>query len=341
MEKRTTLKDVAARAGVTTATVSYVLNKKKPISEETCCRVLKAVDELEYIPNLAARSLAKKGSGLIGVVIPQTEKGGYLMLHNTFYSEILGSIEFSARNQGYHVLISATDVDEAYFTLAKERNLDGIIVIGMYRNEFYDQMKKSKIPVVLIDSYCEDYYFHNIRIDDAYGSYLATEYMIENGHREIAFFSGQIRENGVMKKRLLGYEQALSRYKLPFRSKNIIEGRVDYDSGVKMAYSVINRKSEVTGIVAAADVLAIGAMKGFADHGYQVPEDISMVGFDDSEIAGYLVPGLTTVRQDIRKKGERAFALLLKNIQDLALTKREEILPVYLVIRGSVKNMTE
>jgi len=116
------------------------------------------------------------------------------MFQNSFYSEILGSIEYYARLSGYHILISATDANESYLTLAKKRNLDGIIVIGMYPDEFYQQMKKTQIPIVLIDSYCGDHYYHSIRIDDAYGSYLAAKYVLSRGHREIAFFCGQIKD---------------------------------------------------------------------------------------------------------------------------------------------------
>lgn len=133
--------------------------------------------------------------------------------------------------QGYHILISATDANESYLTLAKQRNLDGIIVIGMYPDEFYQEMKKTQIPIVLIDSYCNDHYYHNIRIDDAYGSYLATRYMLENGHSHIAFLTGQMKENGVMKKRLLGYQQALQEFSVPYRKEYVFEGQIEYSSG--------------------------------------------------------------------------------------------------------------
>jgi len=159
---RATLKDVAQRAGVSSATVSYVLNGKQSVSEKTKQRVLEAVRQLDYVPDLNARGLSMRDSKLIGVVVPQTEPGEHLMFQNTFYSEVLGSIEYYARQNGYHILISATDA-----------------------NESYQQMKESQIPIVLIDSYCNDYYYHNIRIDNAYGSYLATRYILQNGHREI------------------------------------------------------------------------------------------------------------------------------------------------------------
>lgn len=335
--ERPTLKDVAQRAGVTTATVSYALSGKRPISEQTKQRIMEAIAELDYVPDLNARGLSMRDSKLIGIVVPQTEPGERLMFQNSFYSEILGSIEYYARQEGYHILISATDANESYLTLAKKRNLDGIIVIGMYPDAFYQQMKKTQIPIVLIDSYCNDHYYHNIRIDDAYGSYLATRHMLDNGHEHIAFFVGQMKENGVMKKRLLGYQQALEESGIPFRREYVFEGQIDYNSGIDLAKELIASGLPATGIVAAADILAIGAMKGLYEAGKRVPDNYSIVGFDDVEISQYLTPGLTTVRQQISLKGQKAVELLLKHIEDPTLPKQEEILPLQLVVRGSVK----
>lgn len=336
---RATLKDVAQLAGVSTATVSYALSGKRMISEETKQRINRAIAQLDYVPDLNARSLSMRDSKLIGVVVPQTEPGDRLMFQNSFYSEALGSIEYCARQHGYHILISATDANESYLTLAKQRNLDGIIVIGMYPDEFYQQMKKTQIPIVLIDSYCNDHYYNNIRIDDAYGSYMATKHVLDCGHRETVFFVGQLKENGVMKKRLAGYRQALEEYGMPYREENVFEGQIDYESGVRMAAKLAASNLPATAVVAAADILAIGAIKGFYDAGLRVPEDISIIGFDDLEISQYLAPGLTTVRQQISMKGQRAVELLLEHIADPSLSKQEEILPLKLIERGSVKKL--
>lgn len=340
MERRATLRDVAEKAGVTTATVSYILNDKKPFPDETRQRVMSAIAELGYIPNLSARTLTQRSSKLIGIVVPQTE-GSRLMFQNDFYSEILGSIEFHARQSGYHIIISATDANESYLRLARERNLDGIIVIGMYPDEFYQQMKKSQIPIVLVDSYCNDHYYHNIRIDDAYGSYLATRHVLSKGHKNVAFFCGQLKENGVMKKRLTGYKDALLEYGIGFDQRYVFEGKIDYTSGIAAAGRLIASRLPATAVVAAADILAIGAMKGFYEKGVRVPDDISVMGFDDLEISQYLTPGLTTVRQEISQKGEKAVKLLIDNINEPNLTKQEQILPVKLVERGSVKRIGE
>ena len=336
---RPTLKDVAGLAGVSSATVSYVLNGKRTISDETKSRVYSAIEKLDYVPDLNARSLSMRDSKLIGVVVPQTEPGERLMFQNSFYSEALGSIEYYARQKGYHILISATDANESYLTLAKKRNLDGIIVIGMYPDEFYQQMKQSHIPIVLIDSYTNDHYYHNVRIDDAYGSYLATKHMLECGHRDIAFFAGQLKENGVMKKRLVGYRQALEEFDVPFRENLVFEDQIDYESGIALAKKLLASGVKATGIIAAADILAIGAMKGLYDAGCRVPDDYSVIGFDDLEISKYLTPGLTTVKQQISLKGQRAVELLLRHIEEPNLPKAEEILPLELIERGSVRKV--
>ncbi len=340
LKQQATLKDVAKMAGVSEATVSYVFNGKKKISEATKQRVDSAIKELDYVPNLSARSLAAKSSKLIGVVIPQTEAGSTLMLENEFYAEILGSIEFFARKEGYHIIVSATDFDGNYNNLAKTRNLDGIIVIGMYPNEFFKQMNKVEVPIILIDSYCSDYYFHNIRIDDAYGSFLATKHIIDNGHKNIAFFCGEIKENGVMKKRLLGYKKALSDAGLKYNESLIFEGTIDHESGITLAHKLKESAKKATAVVCAADVLAIGAIKGFFEQGMSVPGDISIIGFDDLKIAQYLTPGLSTIKQEISLKGEKAVEVLMENLKDKELARQEIVLPVSVVSRGSVKNIT-
>ena len=292
---KSTIKDVANKVGVSVATVSYVLNGKKKISEDTKKKIYEAIEELNYVPNINAQGLNSHSSRLIGVVVPQTENGDKLMFQNAFYGEVLGSIEYWARQKGYHVIVSATDTNESYLKLAKQRNLDGIIVIGMYPDEFYKELKKTDIPIVLIDSYCNDFYYHSIRIDDAYGSYLATKYLLENGHSEIAFFVGQVKDNGVMKKRLLGYKQALEQFGVEYNEKYIFEGQIDYDSGIKLADKLVNSKLSITAIVCAADILAIGVMSELYKLGVKVPDDISIVGFDDLETSKYLTPALTTI----------------------------------------------
>ena len=341
MEKRATLRDVASLAGVSVATASYVLNGKKAISEATIAKVHAAIQKLDYVPDLSARGLTIKDTRLIGIVVPQTEPGSRLMFQNGFYGEILGSIEYHARIKGYHVIISATDVNESYMKLVRERNLDGVIVIGTYPNDFFEELDKLKIPVVLIDSYCSTYDFVNVRIDDTQGSYLATKYILDKGHRKVAFFTGCLKEEGVMQKRYLGVQKAMAEFQIQYPQEYIFEGEVDYDSGIYLAKEMLARQLGITAIVASADILAIGAMKGLSEAGVKVPEDISIIGFDDLEIAKYLVPGLTTVKQRISAKGEEAVNLLVTGMNQEELPGQDVILPVHVVERDSVIENTK
>ena len=288
MKQRATIKDVAKEANVSSATISYVLNGKESISEETKARVYEAMRKLNYIPNLSARELANNTSKLIGVVIPQTEPGSTLLFNNNFYSEIMSSIEYHARINGYHVLISATDANESYFKLAKQRNLDGIIIIGAYPDQFYSDVKKTQIPIVLIDSYFDDHYFHSIQINDRYGGYIATKHLLEKGHRRIGIFTGRIKEGGVVKKRFDGYVDALKEYGLSVHTDDIFEGTVDFESRLKLAEKLASAKTDITALFCIADILAIGAMKGIHNKGIKIPDDISIIGFDDLVISQYV-----------------------------------------------------
>ena len=340
MKEKATIRDVAAAAGVSAATVSYVLNGKKKVSEQTKNAVLDVIRQMEYVPDLNARGLSLKDTKLIGVVVPQTEPGSTLMFRNNFYSEILGSIEFHARQNGYHVLISATDVTEDYLDLIRERNLDGVIIIGTYQNKFLSQLKQLDVPVVLVDSYCKYDWFHAIRIDDEKSSYLATKYVLDAGHRRVALVSGILHENGVMKKRFSGYQRALADYGIPYREEYLFEGNVDYDSGVSIAERISREKVDVTAVVAAADIFAIGLMKGFYEEGIRVPEDISIIGFDDMPLCDMMVPSLSTMRVRKQELGAAAIARLMDRIADNKKEYLKISMSTQLIKRESVSVLT-
>ena len=148
--KRISIKDVAKEAGVSTSTVSYVLNSTptETISEETSKRVMAAVQKLGYVPNLNARSLSSSRSNLIGVLIPQTEPGKEFMFSNPFYGDLLSSIEYTARQHGYHLLLSGTKEDQNYLNIAQNRGLDGIIIVGTYPGENLNALKKLGVPII-------------------------------------------------------------------------------------------------------------------------------------------------------------------------------------------------
>lgn len=337
--KRVSIKDVAQMAGVSTTTVSYVLNQtaSQTISAETIQRVHDAVAQLNYVPNLNARSLSSRKSNLIGVVIPQTEPGKELMFANPFYGELLSSIEYTARKNGYHLLLSGPEPNQSYINIARNRSVDGIIIVGAYPTHSLDELHQLSVPVVLIDTYVKDPVFHTIGIDDRLGGELATRYLIQRGHRHIAFIAGSVSEQGVMQKRFLGYMDALSKAGLPMNERQLYLGNVAFDYAQGVADEMVRRGSLETAAFAAADILGVGLLKGLRRLGRRVPEDVSIIGFDDINLAQLSDPSLTTMHQDIPGKGSAAVQMIVDAIGGKE-GKQEAILPLHMVERDSVRD---
>lgn len=330
-----TIKDIAKETGLSIATVSYVLNGKDNVLKETKQKVLDAAERLGYVRNYSARSLVMRASNLIGVVIPQTEPGKVMVFENPFYSEILSSIEYHARKIGYHIIVSGTDVDEQYFQLAKERNLDGIIIVGVYSDAFYSGIKNARIPVVLIDSYIEGTPFHSVRLNDEESAYQAVTYLIGKGHRDIAILSGKLKDGGVCEKRFQGYKRALGEAGIPALSERILAGNTDFESGMMLAEKML-RTTKVSAVFCSADILALGAVKKLTEQNIRIPGDISVMGFDNLSIARYCYPGLTTVGQDVFEKGKKAVRLIENSICNKLDKPMEIILETQIVERESV-----
>lgn len=336
MKKRINMKDIAKEANVSVATVSYVINKRpdQKILKETVTRIETAIDKLGYVPNLAARSLVDNKSKLIGVVIPQTEAGKQFMFYNPFYGELLSSIEYNCRIEGYHVLISGTDINESYLEIAKKRSLDGIIIVGMHKQSYYKDLIDCQIPIVLIDSYCKELPFKSISLKDRYGAKVATNYLISKGHREIGFATGTLTKEGVTRERYLGYLDALKENNIELNKDFIYEGTVSNKYGQALSAEICKVNDRPTAIFASADVIAIGLINGLKKHGMVLPRDMSIIGFDDTWLAKTCDPQLATIKQDVAKKGEVALKLLLskdeedecKNIVlDIELVERESV----------------
>lgn len=338
--KRINMKDIAKEANVSVATVSYVLNKRKDqtIAEATIKRVENAAKKLGYVPNMAAKALVANRSYLIGVVIPQTEPGKQFMFSNPFYSELLSSIEYNARIKGYHVLISGTDIDQSYLEIAKKRSLDGIIIVGMHPDDYYESLKNSSIPIVLVDSYCTDSSFKSISIKDRESAKLATQYLIDKGHRKIGFASGVISDNGVTYERFLGYRDALIENEIEINENYIYSGTVSQEYGKELGIKIAQQNQRPTAVFASADIIAFGLINGLKKENLRIPNDISVMGFDDTWIANDCDPLLTTIKQDVFEKGEKAVELLLNKEND---SIENIVLDIELVERESVANLKE
>lgn len=336
--KRTSIKDVAREAGVSTTTVSYVLNQKpsETISPETTQRVWEAVQKLNYVPNLNARSLSSKRTNLIGVVIPQTEPGKEFMFANPFYGELLSALEYTARMHGYHLLLSGPETNQSYMQIARNRGVDGIVIVGSYPSQSLDELHQLSVPVVLVDTYVKDPVFHTVGIDDRMGGRMATQYLLERGHRKIAFVSGSVSEYGVNQKRYQGYLDALRQAGIEADESWLYLRTVEFESGKRAAEALFQRNTGITAAFVTADILGLGLIKGLHKLGMRVPDDFSVIGFDDVSLAEMCEPSLTTVRQDIAAKGKQAVEIILEALEGEP-QKQEHILPISMAERDSVR----
>lgn len=337
MTKRVTIADVAKEAKVSVTTTSYVLNRKPDarISKETAERVCAAAKRLQYVPRISARTMINSKSKLIGVIIPQTGSRNTLMFSNPFYGEFLSAVEYAIREKGYHLLLSGTGANQDYSTIAQMRELDGIIILGTYPCDFLDEIKQTGIPVVLVDAYVDDYYFHTVGNNDRYGGYIATKYLVEKGHRQIGFVSERLRERGVHEQRFRGYCDALKEAGIPLNKDYLYVGDVSYESCYKLATEIAERANGETAVFVTADIMAMGLINGLTALGWSIPDDLSVMGFDDVPLATMCLPSITTVHQDITAKGAAAAEVVIEAVD--GITKRDIILPLHVVERDSVK----
>lgn len=332
---KVTIKDIAKYAKVSATTVSNVINgHHKKVSADTIAKINQAIDDLNYVPDFSARSLVSRRSKMIGVIIPQTEEHKQFVLENPFYSELVSGIESTLRENGYYMMLTGVDKDTTYLDVLANWNLDAIILLGIYKEGLYEQLKKVKVPVLLIDSYINDDYFYNIRIDDELGGYMATKYLIEQGHQDIALITGEIRESGVSSKRYKGYLRALNEAGLA--EGHIIENSVSYDCGYEATDKIIDSKASA--VFCTADLIAAGLVAGLHGGGYSVPNDVSVIGFDNLSISKMLYPALTTVNQNIVGKGQLAAQSIIDILKNGEHTvEKTQTMPMDIVVRGSVK----
>ena len=270
-----------------------------------------------YVPSTSARTMINRKSQLIGVIIPQTGSTSIMDFRNPFYAEVLSGIEHLARDGGYHILISVTGPNQDYSNVAQMRQLDAIIIIGTYPSKLLEDIKQTGIPVVLVDAYVEDVAFHQVRTDDRQGAYLATEHLLKLGHRSIAFVAEAIRFPGVFEQRYLGYCDALKAWGLLPDDSLRYACNVSYHDSINLAREIAEKGSAAKAFFAAADVMALGMIHGFLSCGIRIPEDYSVMGFDDTILAQMCRPQISTGRQNIPLKGETAAQVAIKAMQGI------------------------
>lgn len=334
-----TIKDIAREAGVSYTTVSNVIHGKTDhVSPQTIETINGIIERSGYVPNMSARSLVNNSSKVVGFINHLLPGAGGGFVADPFHSAFIGSVEEVLRENGYYLMLRTVSSSEELLKFLRNWNLDGMFFTGLFEDSFFSTLTEINVPVVLIDSYIKHSKVQNVGLEDYRGGYIATKHLLENGHRNIVFASAPIRSGGVVEERLLGYRQALSEYGVPFRKDYICEQEFDVSSGIALGKQIA-AKSEVTAIFATADILAAGIMAGLHESGKRIPEDISVIGFDDINICRLITPQLTTIHQNPAEKGRVAVEFMIKRLQNEPIERNEIILPVSLVERDSVKKI--
>lgn len=318
-----TRNDVAKKAGVSPAVVSYVLSPgQRPVSEKARARVLAAVKELGYRPDGLARSLKVGRTKTLGLVLPDAS--------NPFFAELARAIEDAAYMRGYAVMVcnSADDLERehAYIRSLAERRIDGLILISATMEQDLSDFTTLAIPIVALDRSPDDSPVSTIRSDNEEGAYVGTRHLLEHGHRDIAFIGGP--ESLVADERRHGWQRALRE----FERRPGTESRAAFSfEGGRAASSTLLALPRPDGVLVSSDIQAIGLISGLDRAGLSVPRDMALVSIDGTTAGEYSVPGLTSIAQPVAQMGAIAVAHLIddpREIIHLALGNR-------LIVRGS------
>lgn len=329
------IKDVAKKAGVSVTTVSRVLNGEKYVKDDLKAKVKRAIDELGYAPSHIARSLVRKKTNLIGVIVPD--------LTSSFYSTILSSIEETASLNDYNLLvcniIEDTDKELKYLNVFKEMRVDGIIIMHEKLSEdIRSFINKLDIPVIFSSVRPLDHKFVSVIIDDYEAAYDATRYLIELGHERIAFIGGDMRDITSGQNRYVGYRNALKDQRVRIVNDYIRFGDYKTQSGYNLMKELLACEPRPTALFAVSDDMAVGAMNCIHDHQLKVPDDISIIGFDGSQLTELVRPRLSSMEQPIQDMGKITVDTLIELISDPTYSPREDlILGHKLVVRDSCK----
>ncbi|MGB5489113.1 MAG: LacI family DNA-binding transcriptional regulator [Lysobacterales bacterium] len=329
-----TIYEVSKLAGVSLATVSRVMNNSGKVTPKTRDKVLAAIEELGYRPNSMAQSLASKRSNSIGILIPE--------LYGPFFGIMLSSVEAELRNAGKRVIITAGHSDEA-----KERDCiefllgsscDALILhVYSVPHEYLVKLNKGPVPIIMLHSYLPEMADNCINLDNEHGGYIATKALLDRGHKKLAYISGPHWKIDSFK-RLAGHRRALKEFGLEFDEKLVIQGDFEEASGREAMRQLLRTGIPFTGVVCANDEMAAGAMDTARKQGLTIPDDISVIGYDNVYFTDYLHPKLSSIGCRISEMGQMAARCVLKNAYGQTDLKIQNNFKPRLVMRDSVKS---
>lgn len=330
------IKDVAKKANVSTATVSHVINGTRYVSETTKIKVLQAMKELDYQPNLMAKSLRSRKSKIIGLIVPMLSSD----TSNFFFMSIANGIENVLKEHGYNLILSnshenlQTELEQ--IKVFNSQLIDGLIIAPTAKSyNHYKEVMVKDYPVVFIDRKPSDYSGDFVLADSYKGANEAVKHMIEKGHKRISFVTGHL---GITTSddRLTGYKEALVENNIEIDPNLIIEGGPSFEEGYRITKQLVE-ESRTTALFIANNMMTLGALRYLNKHNIKIPDEIAVVGFDDYEWMRIISPPLSVVKQPSYKIGEHAVRILLNRINDGVDIEHEHvILPTRFVSRDSV-----
>ncbi len=326
-----TIKDVAKTAGVSTTTVSHVINKTRFVSEKLRERVNQAITELNYQPYGLARSLRKKQSGAIGIVIPDNA--------NPFFAEVVRGVEDTCFDNGYSVFLCNSDGEPTkernYLNLLVEKGVDGLVLVSTGDDrEAMRLLENREIPKVIVDREISGLHMDSVLVNNKQGGYDAAKHLMELGHRNIGCITGpsNVTPSGL---RIKGFRKALEESGLRLDERMVVTGDFKSEGGREGFKKLMRGAVVPTAIFACNDMMAIGALNAARELGVTVPERVSLVGFDDIALASLVIPNLTTVAQPKYELGETGAELLLKRIDDRERPETGIVLETRLIKRDT------
>ena len=334
-----TLKDVARKANVSISTVSRVINKEPLVKEKTRERVEEAIAELNYLPNRVAQRLrsANMKNKLIGLVLPD--------IQNPFYVDVVRGVEEAAYQQNFSVMIGNFDQDEKkekiFLDILQSESIDGLTVApSRGRDQHIKQVIENGYPVVCIDRGLVGADVDVVKVNNEEGAFGAIDYLIELGHKRIAHITGH---PGIptTRERIEGYERAMAKHGIEIDPALVRNSDSGYNSGASLMQELIDLPNRPTAVFTANNLLTLGALKTIHENNLQIPDDISIVGFDDMYWSMSLNPPLTAVRQSGYDIGNKAAELLVKKIAHPDRSTSSVVMDTELIVRRSCKVQTE
>lgn len=330
-----TIYDVAREAGVSMATVSRVVNGNPNVKPATRKKVMDAIQRLGYRPNAVARGLASKRTTTVGVIIPD--------ISSLFYAELARGIEDIANMYKYNIILCNSDqkLDKEIHLVNTllEKQVDGLLFMGsQITDEHIQVFRTSDTPIILLATKDPDNEFPSVSIDYKQATYDAAKFLIERGHRRVGYISGPLEDPLAGQLRLEGYRSALEEHNQEMEHDLITLGDYRYNSGYKATEHLFNLQNPPTAILALSDEMAVGSIHFYQDHGLSIPDDVEIIGFDNTRLTTMVRPQLTSVVQPMYDIGAVSMRLLTKYMNKESVDDHLVILPHRLEERNSTKN---